>query len=141
MTEARGILQAYLDRLSVAVMAHDWPTYRAAVCLPFQLVTQSHSMTMTSEEQLRAALDGFVANLRAQRVTDYVRLVEDAMQLDAVLVTGTYLTHLFAGSVRLIEPFRSHITLRREEGRWRAASITNALSNSRWPLLLPRSPK
>lgn len=138
MTDARAILQDYLDRVAAAVLAHDWPTYRASVCLPFQLVTHDASVTMTEEAQLRAALDSFVATLQAQRATDYIRLVEDAMQIDETLLTGTYITHLFAGTVRLVDPFRSMITLRFEDGAWRAASITNALATSRWPLLLVR---
>jgi hypothetical protein len=38
----------------------------------------------------------------------------------------------------LVPPFRSAITLRHQEGVWRAASITNALANSRWPIHMPK---
>ena len=75
-------------------------------------------------------------------MTDYVRLVENAVLLDRALISGQYVTHLIAGSHRLIHPFRSEITLRLIGNNWRAVSVTNTLANSRWPLMrLTTSPE
>lgn len=137
MTAAPQILQTYLDEVSAAVMRGDWPAYRDSVALPFQLVTHTASLQIATEEDLRQGFETFSEALRIRRVTDYVRLVEGAERLDDALVTGRYITHLMAGTVRVMPPFRSQITLRLDDGRWRAASITNALANSRWPILLP----
>lgn len=129
------ILQEWLDTVSDAVMRGDFAGYRAHVCLPFHLITHTASLRIEDEAPLRQGFDLFVQMLQAQRVTDYVRLTAGAEQLDDVLITGRYVSHLLvAGGARLIPPFRSAITLRREDGIWRAASITNALANSRWPI-------
>lgn len=137
MTAAPQVLQRYLDEIAGAVMRRDWPAYRAGVSLPFQLVTHSASLHIDTEEELRLGFDTFADTLRIQRITDYLRLVESAEQLDEALITGRYITHMMAGAYRVIPPFRSQITLRMEDGRWRAASITNALANSRWPIVVP----
>ncbi len=137
MRTAPQTLQLYLDEVGAAVMKHDYPAYRARMCLPFQLVTHVANINVTTEDELRQGFDVFADSLRIQKVTDYLRLVEGAEMLDDVLLTGRYITHLLAGSHRVIPPFRSHITLRLEDGHWRAASITNALANSRWPILVP----
>lgn len=128
-------LQTWLDTVAEAVIRGDYETYRAHVCLPFHLITHTTSMRIDRDDALRSGFDAFVQMLQSQRVTDYVRLAAGAEQLDDVLITGRYVSHLLvAGGVRLIPPFRSAITLRREDGVWRAASITNALANSRWPI-------
>jgi hypothetical protein len=137
MSDAPHILQHYLDSIAGAVLRRDWPADRAGVTLPFQLVTHTTSLHIATEDDLRLGFDTFARTLHIQRITDYVRLVEGAERLDEVLIIGRYITHLMAGAHRVLPPFRSHITLRLEDGRWRAASITNALANSRWPVEVP----
>jgi hypothetical protein len=130
------ILQTYLDEIAAAVMAGDFAAYQAGVVLPFHLVTHTANVAITGEDGLRDGFESFRTMLQTQRVTDYIRLVESAQALDPELITGRYVTHLIAGGMRVLDPFHSQITLRHVEGRWRAASITNALANSRWPFLI-----
>lgn len=134
--KTQAILQDWLDEMSAAVTSGNFDTYRAHVCLPFHLITHSASLRIADEQPLRQGFESFVHMLRSQRVTDYIRLASGAEQLDDVLITGRYITHLLVGGTRLIPPFRSAITLRNEDGVWRAASITNALANARWPIHL-----
>ena len=133
---AAAILQTYLDEMSTSVMTGDFATYLAGVALPFHLVTQAESVSLATEDDLRIGFESFHAMLKSQKVTDYIRLVESAQVLDPDLIAGKYITHVIAGSLRVFEPFSSQITLRRVEDRWCAASITNAIAKSRWPLLL-----
>lgn len=118
-------------------MRQDFASYRERVALPFQLVTHAASLHIADEDTLRQGFETFAQTLRVQRITDYLRLVEGAEELDEALITGRYVTHMMAGAHRVMPPFRSQITLRHENGRWRAASITNALANARWPLIVP----
>lgn len=128
------IAQTYLDRISAAVMANDYADYRQGMTLPFHMITYASNITITTEDDLRDGFDAFRQLLQSQHVTDYIRLVSSAEQMDADLITARYVTHLIAGAQRIIDPFHSQISLRLVEGRWVAASITNALSTSRWPL-------
>ncbi|MFN3721507.1 MAG: hypothetical protein ACK4VZ_00565 [Paracoccaceae bacterium] len=134
--QAAAILQTYLDEIATAVMAGDFAAYRAGIATPFHLVTHTESLTLFSDDELQAGFDSFCSMLKLQRVTNYIRLVESAQQLDPDLLAGRYITHLIAGGMRVLDPFQSQITLRRVGDRWCAASITNALANSRWPLVL-----
>jgi hypothetical protein len=141
---ATEILQNFLDQVGRAVLADDWDTYRDGICLPCHIISYDESKVVTTVEDLKAGFDIFRDTLRAQRVTDYIRLVEGAHQLDRSLISGRYVTHLIADSHRLLPPFWSEMTLRLVGNSWRAASVTNALANSRWPLvrleLKPESP-
>lgn len=132
---AAQILQSYLDDVGHAVMADDWATYRDSIILPCQIISHNESKVVATKDDLKAGFDHFRNTLRAQRVTDYIRLVESAGRLDETLISGKYVSHLLAGGQRVMPPFKSQMTLRLAGNRWRAASVTNALANSRWPLV------
>lgn len=136
--QATAIAQSYLDSVADSVMTDDWESYADSISRPFLLVTHDHTLSFATPDEIRGIYDEFRLLLRTQRVTDYIRLVDTAFQIDPGLITARYVTHLMAGSHRIIDPVRSSLSLRLEGNRWRAASITNAVSNSRWPLLMPR---
>ena len=133
--DAADILQIYLDEVSQAVMTDDWETYRARISLPCRIVSHNENKVVSTVQDLKDGFDQFRDTLRLQRVTDYIRLVEAAAQLDADLISGRYVSHLISGSHRLMPPFRSEMTLRLVGARWCAVSVTNSLPNSRWPLV------
>lgn len=141
--DTAAILQDYLDEVSLAVLHDDWQTYRDGISLPCAVITHSESKIVATEDDLRAGFETFRDTLRAQRVTDYIRLVDQAARLDKDLISGSYISHIIAGGQRVVAPFRSLMTLRLVGNRWRAASVTNGLANSRWPLMrleLPPDP-
>jgi hypothetical protein len=143
MPDAATILQDYLDAVARAVMADDWASYRDAVSLPCHIISHDESKVVATEKDLQAGFDQFRDTLRFHQVTDYIRLVDTATLLDHDLLSGSYLSHLLARSYRILDPFRSQMTLRLQGGRWRAVSVTNGLANSRWPLIrlaLPPDP-
>ncbi|TGD44346.1 hypothetical protein EEB11_06630 [Pseudotabrizicola sediminis] len=135
--QAATILQSHLDDMAAAIMAKDFAAYLNGVVLPLHLVTHDENMSIVTEEDLRDGFDSFCEMLRSQRTTDYIRLVDSAQLLSPDLITGRYTTHVIAGATRVFDPFVSQTSLRRAGGRWRAASITNSVARSRWPLLMP----
>lgn len=132
---ARTILKTYLDEVGQALMTDDWDTFRSAICLPCHIISRDEAKVVATTEDLKAGFDMFRDNLRAQRATDYIRLVDIAKQQTRDQISGRYVTHLIAGSHRLVPPFMSEITLRLIGNRWCAASVSTALANSRWPLM------
>ncbi len=131
------VLQDYLDKVSACVMTQNWDGYRPSVSLPLHLITATSSMTVTTEAELRLHFDTFAQTLKAQHVTDFIRLAELATEMTETLISCRFVTHLMSNGHRLIPPYRSQMTLRFEDGSWRAASITNSLANSTWPMLMP----
>jgi hypothetical protein len=76
--------------------------------------------------------------LLSQGVTDLVRIAFDVHPIGSLLLIGRYETHILRGGTRLFDPFVSSMTLRFSGGAWRAACITNAMTNDRWPIHLIR---
>ena len=133
--DALGILQSYLDAVSRTVLAADWEAYRMCVALPLHIVSHDENKVVSTEDDLRAGFDQFCDTLRSSRITDYIRLVESSTMLEQDLISGSYVSHLISHGQRIMPAFRSQITLRLIGNRWRAASVTNGLANSRWPLV------
>lgn len=129
------IMQAYLDEVSNAVLKDDWETYRQGIALPCAVISHNETKIVTTEEDLRAGFDDFRRTLRILRVTDYIRLVDQAVRLDQDMISGSYISHVISGGQRIMAPFHSTMTLRRVGDRWCAASVSNGLANGRWPLL------
>lgn len=133
--QAIGILQEYLDEMGRHVLAADFDAYVSRICLPFHLLTAAANMVITTEAELRAGFDTFDIMLKAQRVTDYIRLAAHAMFVEDGLISGHYTTHFLSHSQRIVPPFPSQMVLRRTSaGVWQAASITNGLKASSWPV-------
>lgn len=82
------IVQTYLDDIAAAVMKGDFVTYRDAVSLPFHLITHSASLVVSTEQELRVGFETFNKMLISQQVTQYIRLVESAKQLDQTLISS-----------------------------------------------------
>lgn len=135
---AMKLLQSYLDQIGTAVLVGDWDTYRAHVELPFTLITETATLNVDTEEDLRKGFDSFHDMLKFQKVTQYIRLADSAVDLSDTLIVGRYVSHFIAGAHRIIPPFRSTMTLRLIGNRWRAVAITNSISNMQWPIQVPR---
>lgn len=135
---AMKLLQSYLDQIGTAVLVGDWDTYRAHVELPFTLITETATLNVDTEADLRKGFDSFHDMLKFQKVTQYIRLADSAVDLSDTLIVGRYVSHFIAGAHRIIPPFRSTMTLRLIGNRWRAVAITNSISNMQWPIQVPR---
>jgi hypothetical protein len=132
------VLQSYLDESVASLFRADWPGYCASMALPFTLITEASVLTVTTEAELRAGFDAYQNMIRVQRLTDVVRLAETAAALGDNLISGRYITHMLAGSHRIMPPFRSNLTLRLTGNCWQAICVTNSLANMQWPIHLPR---
>ena len=133
--QATDILQTYLDVVSRAVLTDDWDAFCNSISLPCHIITLNEDKIVTKVEDLKAGFDQFVDSLRAQRVTHYIRLVESATLQESDVISGHYITHLIAGSIRVMQPLRSKITLQLIGNRWCAVSVSTVLTISRWPLV------
>lgn len=135
--DAKAELQTWLDTMSTATLAGDWRTYAAHVSLPFRLITETGDMTVQTEAELKRGFDGFVASLRAQAVSDYIRIVLSADRPAPDRMSGTYSSHILSQGLRVLPRFDSAIELAHQDGIWRATTIANTLNNDRWPIDVP----
>lgn len=130
--------QAWLDRVSQSFFDDDFATYRASVQLPMMLVTQGGNMVVSEEEALRKGFDSWRDMLRVQGVTDMVRIAHEVTVLNDGMIDGRYTTHLLRNAMPIVPPFESSMMLVFVEGAWKAASVASGMSNTKWPIEVPR---
>ena len=77
LMDATALLQDWLDRMGDATLRGDWARLSPGTCrLPFRLRHRDRRHHRGDRGRTASAgFDGFVAALRSQRVSDYIRLV------------------------------------------------------------------
>jgi hypothetical protein len=137
MAFPRLILQEILDDLGSAVMTDDWAGFVTRIDLPFEMDTDSTTITVVSRDDLRDGYDRFRELIQLRRVTDYIRLAETATYDTPDTIRGVYVSHLLSNGTRVLPPYRSEMTLRLRGNRWTVTRIRNTWTNDRWPILTP----
>ncbi len=137
MKDAVSTLQTVLDQIGEAVMRDDFEHYAAHVSLPFNLITETANIYVTTLHDLEEGFDAFVIGLQTMSATAMNRLVEHAHYSPNGDLRGSYVTYIVSANRAVISSFRSEMTLRCVGGVWKARTISNTIHNNRWPIITP----
>ena len=135
---ASAKFQDWLDWMDATILERDYDTYASGVSLPFTLITRTSTILVASAEDLRHGFDSYCDMLEAQGVTEIVRLARRVHRIGDGLMTGDYETHVLKRGAHVMDPFNSTAILRSADGGWQAVAIANEMTNTRWPIDLPR---
>lgn len=125
-------LQAWLDNLVDSFIANDEDRFIGMYSLPFSVITAETTMIASDEQDLRVAFREYVATIREQGVTDLIRIAQQTTMIEPTLAVGVYETNLLRRGQRLIPPYTSAVSLRKEGDIWQATSMMNAISHNDW---------
>lgn len=137
MKDAVSTLQTVLDEIGAAVMRDDFECYASYVTLPFNLITETANIYVTTERDLEDGFDAYVTGLQGMGATRMNRLVEFAHYTQKGDLRGSYVTHIISAGKAVISSFRSEMTLLHVKGKWKARTISNTIRNNRWPIITP----
>lgn len=126
------LFQTILDRISAAYLSDDVEALINATALPFQLITRQGVETFRTEAEMRRDFDRYQQEFRAHGVTDLVREAKTAEIVDGDQMVGTFTTHILNRARHVVPPWDASMTLRRENGIWRATSIMRAIGHLNW---------
>ena len=130
--------QSYLDELSRCVLHEDFDAYANAIILPFPLTTARATIWVRTRDELEEGFEAQADMMRDLQVTAIDRRADDMLETAPDMLVGSYQTHTLRGSDRVVASYPSVMTLRRHEGLWKAAALSNQTRNERWPVLLPK---
>lgn len=133
------ISQIYLDLVSNTLTTGDFARYAQCMMLPLTLTSPHSQSVVTTEHELRAGFDRYLAALRSQQVTHLIRLAEQAEPIARDTITCDYVSHVLSNGHRAAPPHKSRMTLSLQGGVWRTSAINNAFFNS--SLVDPRAPR
>ena len=130
--------QAWVDARTESYFSRDFETYRSLALLPVAIATRTTVLIVQTEADLKLGFDAWADMLGSQRATHMISTVRQVDFIGEDMMTGTYDTELLAGTARICPPYRSTATLRRVDGIWKVITVANGLSNSTWPIVLPK---
>lgn len=139
MADAKTMVQEWLDRLTEVYSREDFEAYADMLVFPHVVVTRAAVLIVEDEARLKEGFDAWVSMLKTQNVSDVIHTVQDANEIDAELISASYVTHLLRGATPICPPYSSTVTFRCDAGRTlRLVSMTNGMKNLSWPITVPR---
>lgn len=124
--------QDFLDRMSYVLSSHDMDLARDTFALPFIAAMPDESLTATTEAELSRLCAAFRDTMLSLQVDNVIRIAKTVSHLSRTLMVCTYESHVMRGTERIVPPYASSASLRREDGHWRAYNVTNGLSFKAW---------
>lgn len=135
---ASEAFQHYLDRVALALMHGNFEAYRDCVELPLSIVTSAANLVVRTEDDLAEGFDA-LCDMLCCRGASEARLVGLQSRFEGPdRIVGVYESHYLCNGLPLMPPFFSRIWLERRNGLWKATSVHNTTSETRWPILLTR---
>ncbi len=123
-----GIYQEHLDALSTAILAADLQVGRERLAIPYFIQTLDISIAIKTEEEFKKIFLAVGTSMRAEGVTEQIRIVKNATFTAPDEIIGTHVTHRMRRATRLIDPYPSRVRLVRDaENKWRETHSSNAL--------------
>ncbi len=128
--EALAIYQRHLDTLTRALLAGRFEDFVINLSFPHKVVTTSNHFIAEGAEDTRHMFDDYLACLRAEGITDLIRIAQDARFVSDDEITGTHISHRMRGANRVMDPYHNHLRLvRGADNTWREAGCFNSIAN------------
>lgn len=136
---ARDIYQAYLDRVSRALLERDFDCVIDHYHLPHELASRTSSVVFHEIEVLRRALLGLRESFDQLGVNALLRLCTEAEFLPGTRdrIVGRHTSYALRGAVHAVPPYQSRMELVRGPDRWQSASIHSDIGDSHVTLVSP----
>lgn len=132
------IYQTFIDALSRANNDNDFDLYCSYLMLPYSSHTEAADNIISTVEEVRAFFDQVRRTLDEKGCDRLVRRAESAEFVSADLICGYHATEFYAGETCVFGPIKSRIVLIRKGTDWYIKSVTNSLSNSKFPYTVPK---
>ena len=125
-------MQAFMDRVVAVIRKDDVQGYTDMIALPYQVITATSTRSFLHRSDLVDQFHIFRIGLEKMGFSDFWHRVIDTTMLGESLATAIYETQLVRGDRRLVAPYRSCITLRKDGDRWRAVSTAHTIGHADW---------
>lgn len=125
-------LQAFMDEVIDVIMRDDVDGYVDMISLPYQLITATETRSFLRPADLRDHFALFKIGLQQLGFEGLSHHVLSTTMLGESLATGIYETRLYRTGNDIIAPYRSCITLRLTDSKWRAVSTAHTVGHADW---------
>ncbi|MGY9050432.1 hypothetical protein P775_22990 [Puniceibacterium antarcticum] len=133
------IIQTWLDRHSDTFLQNDFVAHMRRVHLPICIRTAGGAEWLIREEAvLRNGFDAWVKVIRDQHATDLVYRLLSVDKQGEDIIWASYSTHILRDATPMVPAYDSALCLIHIDGSWKCNSVISGLSNTQWPVVMPR---
>lgn len=132
------IYQTFIDALSKANNENDFDLYCTYLMFPYSSHTEASDIIIASAQDVRPFFDQVRETLEEKGCDRLVRRAESAEFVSSDLICGYHATELYAGETCVFGPIKARILLIRKGTDWYIKSVTNSLTNSKFPYNVPK---
>lgn len=134
---AQEILQSVLDAGARALLGNDPDLFFSYIQFPHNMVTEDAEYTIKHRDALMPKFTSLATALKANGVTDFIRIAQRTRFLDADMICGDWITHVVRRDHRLIPPYPGRTRLVRNGDQWQ---MSHSAYGFRFPKLNGRLP-
>lgn len=123
------------ELLTKALISGDFALYAEVMSVPIWIIPrEGQAYHLATMADLQRDFDLYHAIIKTHGVTDIYRQILhfDTLAEDRVLFTC--MTHIMVRAQRIVEPFETRMTLRRQDDGWRIAEIESSEGHINWTL-------
>ncbi len=135
------IYQSFIDELTEATAEDDFEAYCSCLLFPYSAHTEALDTIIAAPEEVRPFFDMLRRELDKRGADRLERCAERAEFISSDLICGYHSTDFYAGEVSVFGPIKSRMVLQRKGTSWYLKSVTNSLSNNRFPYNVPKPAK
>ncbi|MCV3270538.1 hypothetical protein [Roseobacter sinensis] len=135
------IYQSFIDEMSEANTEDDFEAYCNCLLFPYSSHTESLDTIISTPDEVRPFFDMLRQEMRDRGADRLERRAERAEFISSDLICGYHATDFYAGEVSVFGPIKSRMVLKRQGTTWHLKSVTNSLSNNRFPYNVPKPGK
>ncbi|MEQ8367263.1 MAG: hypothetical protein RIB61_11195 [Roseicyclus sp.] len=137
---AMEIYQELLDTLSAALLSGDHARFLAHIVTPHRMVTDTKTIHVPDLDSARVHFDRLSQSLRAQGITQYIRIASSARFDGPDQIRGEHISHMLRGAVPAAPAFGCEMQLICRDGVWGVLMSRHKARYLSWPELLPQRP-
>ena len=141
MQTAHDIYQARLDAVSRAFWERDFDSVLAGWAFPSFIETDDTVLRLKTPEDYLPTITNFRNSIESYGATAYFRVCREALFSpdDPNRIEGVHEAYVLNGAVPVVDPYLSHSTLIRQDGKWLCVAMRGAVKNK--PLTFITNPK
>ena len=116
-----------LELTGHALLSNNFALFSRCFHLPHIIETADHKRVLNTLEELQAVFDSVVDDYARRRVTNLVRITEEAEFRSDTRLEAAHITHMMSGDQRVKDPFPCFSVLELIDDRWQITASQYAV--------------
>lgn len=131
--EPLDLYQQFIDNLTRANIEEDVDAYCNMCSFPYTVHHDQSDIVVTSRKEIRPAFDTITNLLRKHRTKDLERRAKRAEFISGNRICGYHDSLIYSDGQIVVGPIQSRMILERSGPQWRLKSVTNSITNEKYP--------